>query len=109
MRLNLKTMRTSEETSRIKAILRAERDRNASAPFLYDAKLAFLEDPETDPFDFCYAYAFQIRNIRAKRRIFYRRAVEIATSAREAVRLWLSEALPDDVFLCTERSNWPWK
>lgn len=109
MRLNLKTMRTSEETSRIKAILRAERDRNASAPFLYDAKLAFLEDPETDPFDFCYAYAFQIRNIGAKRRIFYRRAVEIATSAREAVRLWLSEALPDDVFLCTERSNWPWE
>lgn len=92
MRLNLKTMRTSEETSRIKAILRAERDRNASAPFLYDAKLAFLEDPETDPFDFCYAYASQIRNIGAE---------EIATSAREA--------LPDDVFLCTERSNWPWE
>ena len=86
MRLNLKTMRTSEEIGRIKAILRAERDRNASAPFLYDAKLAFLEDPET-----------------------YRRALEIATSAREAVRLWLSEALPDDVFLCTERSSWPWK
>ena len=100
-------MRTSEETSRIKAILRAERDRNASAPFLYDAKLAFLEDPETDPFDFCYAYAFQIRNIGAK--VWYRRAVKIATSAREAVRLWLSEALPDDVFLCTERSSWPWK
>lgn len=80
--------------------MRAERDRNASAPFLYDAKLAFLEDPETDPFDFCYAYASQIS---------YHRAVEIATSAREAVRLWLSEALPDDVFLCTERSNWPWK
>lgn len=102
-------MRTREETSRIKAILRAERDRNASAPFLYDAKLAFLEDPETDPFDFCYAYASQIRNIRARRRIFYRRAMKIATSAREAVRLWLSEALPDDVFLCTERSNWPWE
>lgn len=66
MRLNLKTMRTSEETSRIKAILRAERDRNASAPFIYDAKLAFLEDPETDPFDFCYAYASQIRNIGAE-------------------------------------------
>ena len=102
-------MRTSEETSRIKAILRAERDRNASAPFLYDAKLAFLEDPETDPFDFCYAYTSQVRNIRAKRRIFYRRAMEIATSAREAVRLWLSGALPDDVFLCTKRSNWPWE
>ena len=57
MRLNLKTMRTSEETSRIKAILRAERDRNASAPFLYDAKLAFLEDTETDPFDLCYTSA----------------------------------------------------
>lgn len=109
MRLNLKTMRTSEETSRIKAILRAERDRNASAPFLYDAKLAFLEDPEIDPFDFCYAYASQIRNIGAEGKILYRRAMEIATSAREAVRLWLSEALPDDVFLCTERSNWPWK
>ena len=101
-------MRTSEETSRIKSILRAERDRNASAPFLYDAKLAFLEDPETDPFDFCYAYAFQIRNIGAKDQILYRRAVKIATSVRDSVRLWLSGALPDDVFLCTERSNWPW-
>lgn len=109
MRLNLKIMRTSEETSRIKAILRAERDRNASAPFLYDAKLAFLEDPETDPFDFCYAYAFQIRNIGAKGPISYRRAVETATSVRDSVRLWLSGALPDDVFLCTERSSWPWK
>ena len=89
--------------------MRAERDRNASAPFLYDAKLAFLGDPETDPFDFCYAYASQIRNIGAEDLISYHRAVEIATSAREAVRLWLSEALPDDVFLCTERSNWPWK
>lgn len=85
--------------------MRAERDRNASAPFLYDAKLAFLEDPETDPFDFCYAYASRIRNID----VSYHQAVEIATSAREAVRLWLSEALPDDVFLCTERSNWPWE
>ena len=89
--------------------MRAERDRNASAPLLYDAKLAFLEDSETDPFDFCYAYAFQIRNIGAEDQISYHRAVEIATSAREAVRLWLYEALPDDVFLCTERSSWPWK
>nr|DAQ93512.1 MAG TPA: hypothetical protein [Caudoviricetes sp.] len=28
---------------------------------------------------------------------------------RDSVRLWLSEALPDDVFLCTERSSWPWE
>lgn len=109
MRLNLKTMRTSEEIGRIKAILRAERDRNASAPFLYDAKLAFLEDPETDPFDFCYAYAFHIRNIGAEEQISYRRALKTATSVRDSVRLWLSGALPDDVFLCTERSNWPWE
>ena len=103
MRLNLKTMRTSEEISRIKAILRAERDRNASAPFLYDAKLAFLEDPETDPFDFCRAYAVRVEDVS------YRRALETATSVRDSVRLWLSGALPDDVFLCTERSNWPWE
>lgn len=96
-------MKTSEEISRIKAILRAERDRNASAPFLYDAKLAFLEDPETDPFDFCYAYAVRVKDVS------YRRALEMATSVRDSVRLWLSGALPDDVFLCTERSNWPWE
>lgn len=109
MRLNLKTMRTSEETSRIKAILRAERDRNASAPFLYDAKLAFLEDPETDPFDFCYAYASQIRNIGAEDQISYHRAVGAVSEVKIWVKSWLSGALPDDVFLCTERSNWPWE
>lgn len=109
MRLNLKTMRTSEETSRIKAILRAERDRNASAPFLYDAKLAFLENPETDPFDFCYAYAFQIRNIGAEEQISYHRAVDAVSGVKIWVKYWLSGALPDDVLLVTERSNWPWE
>lgn len=103
MRLNLKTMRTSEEISRIKAILRAERDRNASAPFLYDAKLAFLEDPETDPLDFCKAYAVRVEGA------LYRRAVEAASEVKISVKSWLSGALPDDVFLCTERSNWPWE
>lgn len=109
MRLNLKTMRTSEEIGRIKAILRAERDRNASAPFLYDAKLAFLEDPETDPFDFCYAYAFQIRNIGAEDQISYHRALDAVSEVKIWVKSWLLGALPDDVLLVTERSNWPWE
>lgn len=103
MRLNLKTMRTSEEIGRIKAILRAERDRNASAPFLYDAKLAFLEDPETDPFDFCKAYAVRVEGAS------YYGAVEAVSEVKIWVKSWLSGALPDDVLLVTERSNWPWE